>query len=307
VRLAPGCVLRAVDPARDLAAVGALLAACDVEDLGEPDHPVDWIAETWSSPMLAGAWVVERDATVVAYLELESIGVAFDAYIPVRPDLRVGDLRRELMRFAEQEVRTRMTAGEVDFRATGGVEDPTFVPDCEAIGLTHVRTFLHLQRALDPSEPAGPPPAGVQIRPSVDPDDDGVVHGILDAAFQGHFGIESMSLEQWRSSFKDGLYDPGLVLIAEVDGVPAGVAANWMPDGLGWVGDLGVLAEHRGRGVGTALLRHSFALLAARGASLVRLNVDAGNRSGATRLYASVGMTERRRFMVFEKQVRAAG
>jgi mycothiol synthase len=103
------------------------------------------------------------------------------------------------------------------------------------------------------------------------------------------------------------MYDPSLVLLAEVDGQAAGVAANWLPGGLGWVGDLGVRARFRGRGIGAALLRRSFAVLAGRGATQVRLNVDAENESGATRLYASVGMTERRRFHVYEKRVRAAG
>jgi ribosomal protein S18 acetylase RimI-like enzyme len=48
-------------------------------------------------------------------------------------------------------------------------------------------------------------------------------------------------------------------------------------------------------------------MLAARGITEVRLNVDAENETGATHLYASVGMTERRRFQVYEKRVWAAG
>jgi ribosomal protein S18 acetylase RimI-like enzyme len=162
-----------------------------------------------------------------------------------------------------------------------------------------------MERAIDPGYEPGDLPDGVTIRPSVDPDDDRAVFEVLDEAFRWHFGIEPMTFERWVTDFKDEMYDPSLVLIAEVDGRPAGVAANWMPDGLGWVGDLGVRAADRGRGIGAALLRASFAVLAARGATEVRLNVDAENETGATRLYEAVGMTVRRSFHVYETRVSA--
>lgn len=307
--LPAGYAIRPVDPATDLPVVSALHLACDLADVGERDHQDDWIVEAWGGTVATRAWVVEHEGRVVAYLELESYdpASAFDAYLPVHPEERGGALRPALLGFAEGQARSFAAAPDVAFRVSGSLTDPTFATDCEAAGLDHVRTFWHMERALDPSAEPGPLPAGVTIRPSVDPDDDLAVYEVLDEAFRGHFGIAPMTFDAWIEVFKDRMYDPGLVLIAEVDGTPAGVAANWMPDGLGWVGDLGVLEAFRGRGIGAALLRHSFAVLAARGATHVRLNVDAGNESGATRLYTSVGMTERRRFLVYEKRLRAAG
>ena len=52
---------------------------------------------------------------------------------------------------------------------------------------------------------------------------------------------------------------------------------------------------------GRSLLRRAFSDLAASGCSTVRLNVDADNATGATRLYEKVGMTVRREWMVFEQ------
>jgi mycothiol synthase len=307
--LPDGYAIRPVDPDRDLPRVSALFLACDLADVGAPDHQDDWIVEAWRSSAVKGAWVVERGDETVAFVELESYdtSVAFDAFIPTRPDHRPTPLRRTLLAFAEAQAARLTTAPEVAFRASASAADGSFEGDAEALGLSYVRTFWHMERPLDPSEPAGDLPAGVTVRPSRDPEDDEAVYRILDEAFRGHFGIEPMTLDEWRADFKDGLYDPALVLIAEADGEPAGVAANWLPSGMGWVGDLAVLERHRGRGIGGALLRHSFALLAARGATEVRLNVDADNGTGATRLYASVGMTERRRFHVHEKRLRAAG
>jgi mycothiol synthase len=306
--LPDGYRIRPVDPATDLPAVSALYLACDLADLGERDHQEDWITGAWRNAAVS-AWVVEHEGAVVGYLELESYDPAssFEAYLPVMPELRDGPLRRALLARAQAEARERMTATEVAFRSVSGATDAAFAADAATEGMARVRTWMHMERALGPAEDPGEPPAGVTIRTARDPEDDGVIYGVLDQGFRGHFGFEPMTFEAWKADFKDGMYDAGLVLIAEVEGEPAGVAANWMPDGLGWVGDLAVLEAHRGRGIGRALLRGSFALLAARGATMVRLNVDAQNESGATRLYTSVGMTERRRFHVYEKRLEAAG
>jgi len=66
---------------------------------------------------------------------------------------------------------------------------------------------------------------------------------------------------------------------------------------------VGVRKPRRGRGIGTFLLRRAFADLARRGHRRARLNVDAGNETGATRLYERVGMRVRREFLVYEKRL----
>jgi mycothiol synthase len=82
-----------------------------------------------------------------------------------------------------------------------------------------------------------------------------------------------------------------------------GVETCHVVDDVGWIGDLGVVARARGRGVGRALLERGFELLAARGLRLVQLNVDSQNETGATRLYESVDMTVRRSFDCYEKRL----
>jgi ribosomal protein S18 acetylase RimI-like enzyme len=66
-----------------------------------------------------------------------------------------------------------------------------------------------------------------------------------------------------------------------------------------------VRGEHRGLGIGRALLRRVFAELAARGRTSVKLNVDGDNRSGATRLYEQEGMTRGRSYQFYEKRIDA--
>ena len=55
-------------------------------------------------------------------------------------------------------------------------------------------------------------------------------------------------------------------------------------------GTLGTLPNQRGRGLGTLLLRTSFAQFHARGFNRVTLGVDAQNETGAVNLYKAAGM-----------------
>jgi ribosomal protein S18 acetylase RimI-like enzyme len=74
--------------------------------------------------------------------------------------------------------------------------------------------------------------------------------------------------------------------------------------GLGWIRILGVLPEYRRRGLGQALLRHSFGEFARRGANAVGLGVDAENPTGAVRVYERAGMRVERTNLLFEKEQR---
>jgi ribosomal protein S18 acetylase RimI-like enzyme len=74
---------------------------------------------------------------------------------------------------------------------------------------------------------------------------------------------------------------------------------------MGWVGTLGVLRPWRKRGIGLALLRHSFNEFFRRGYRKVGLGVDAQNLTGALRLYENAGMHVRQAFDQYEKELRA--
>jgi ribosomal protein S18 acetylase RimI-like enzyme len=71
----------------------------------------------------------------------------------------------------------------------------------------------------------------------------------------------------------------------------------------GWVGSIGVLPQWRGRGIGEALLRTSFAEFWRRGERRVALGVDAHN-AAATRLYERAGMHVLYRITLYEKELR---
>ncbi len=63
---------------------------------------------------------------------------------------------------------------------------------------------------------------------------------------------------------------------------------------LGHIKDIAVHPDRRGDGVGSALLRRSIAVLAARGSDTIKLEVRRSN-DGAKRLYRSFGFEPLRR------------
>jgi ribosomal protein S18 acetylase RimI-like enzyme len=90
----------------------------------------------------------------------------------------------------------------------------------------------------------------------------------------------------------------GVVLVAEADGVVTGFVSVWTryrssapeddPAEHGYVSDLVVSANHRGGGIGRALLRAAEARTRQAGAHALNVSVKAGN-TGAISLYTAEG------------------
>jgi ribosomal protein S18 acetylase RimI-like enzyme len=111
--------------------------------------------------------------------------------------------------------------------------------------------------------------------------------------------------EHWRHWMVDEpTFDPTLWFAAEQGEDLAGIVIARAPEhepGVGWVRILGVLPEYRQRGLGQALLLHTFGEFARRGFQAVGLGVDAENPTGAVRVYERAGMRVERTNLLFEK------
>jgi len=157
---------------------------------------------------------------------------------------------------------------------------------------------IELTRSLD----AGPTPAGIGIA-GIEPDRDlPAVHTVLEETFADHWGHHPEPFDRWvEEASGRPSYDPTLWLLATEAGEPVGALTATALGERGWVGSLGVLVQHRGRGIATALLRQSFATFSRRGVDYVLLSVDAENSTGATALYERIGMSVIRQWDVWER------
>ncbi|NJC98703.1 MAG: hypothetical protein C3F07_09115 [Anaerolineales bacterium] len=183
----------------------------------------------------------------------------------------------------------------------------------ENMGYRRVRSSYTMRINMEGTPTAPQWPAGITLR-IYNPETDLVpVYRVVDEAFSDHYGHIPTPFEEGLERFKhfmtgyDG-FDPTLWFLAmdgeEVAGVSLCRDRSYDNPDVGWVSTLGVRRPWRKRGLGLALLRHSFDELHRRGKRMVGLGVDAENLTGALRLYENAGMHVHLAFDRFEKEVR---
>ncbi|GAA4166941.1 hypothetical protein GCM10022251_55290 [Phytohabitans flavus] len=303
----------------DLTEILALVHASDLAAVGQADFSSDDVREALAgSPHVAP----ERDSLLAyapdgslagwAYLENESGGDRDFLEVYTHPETGLPAqaplLALTLARVAERA--GELGHGTMTVRAGAIPTERPYIAALRAAGFEFVKRYARMRRSLA-DVPATPPPVpdGISIRP-VDPGEDAdmrLFHRILDTAFRDTPDYQPRAYERWRE-WVDGqasvAWDEWLV--AAVGGRPAGIlqsADQSLEDGEGWVKMLAVSREYRRRGVGEALLRHAFALYAAKGRANVGLGVDLENPTEAARLYRAVGMTPAYEADIFERTV----
>ena len=305
MRLPKGYTLR---PATedDIDSMVAVANAYDVADFGRADTAREHMVDGFREP----GFDAERDTWLV--LEPRGSAAAFaiagrdqpavlEAFGRVHPAHQA----RGIGAFLVEATETR--AAEVARDGPGDLVVHNALTSTDAAarrllddrGYRLVRFFWHMERSLQHADlrvvPEGAAPV---LRKAEREEDLRAARVALDEAFRGHWMFHPWTFDEWRDHLR---VMSGSVLVALDDGEVAG-AVSWMPTShSGWVEEVGVREPWRGRGLGDLLLRHAFAGLAELGMREVRLNVDAGNATGATRLYERVGMRVRREWLVYEK------
>jgi len=314
--LPPTLTLRSVEWT-DLEAVAQLIyEVCEADGdttvaVTPEDLKLEWLTPGFN--LETDAYLVEtRDGQIVGFEEFnnrhEHATLETDGYVhPKFTGLGIGTtmLRaiearaRKEMRLAEQDVR-------VSLRSTIDNRDHASHDLHKNEGYQPIRYHwrMEINLAAPPVVPAFP--HGIELRPF---NKDEHARGVLDAqndAFRNNWGSHAMEFEGWSlRKFDRKDFDPALWLIAWDGDQIAGFSQNRFRMGIGWIGTLGVRLAWRKRGLGEALLLHSFGNFYQRGIKTIGLGVDAANPTGATRLYQKVGMHIASEFLTYEKELRA--
>ena len=270
----------------------------------------------WQNP----GFILERDAFLVetsdgriAGFEEFSSGhknaiLHTDGY--VHPDFKGRGIGTALLRRVEQRARETMALAEHDVRVSlrSGIDnrDPGSHELHRTEGYQPLRYHWRMEVILNGAPAAPELPEGVELRPFVKGEHDVAVWQAQNESFRDHWGSHDVTLEEFsHSRFDDPEFDPTLWKVAWDGDEIAGFSINRYRMGIGWIRTLGVRRPWRKRGLGEALLLHSFAEFYKRDMKTIGLGVDAQNPTGATRLYQKVGMYAASEFVTYEKELRA--
>jgi ribosomal protein S18 acetylase RimI-like enzyme len=174
----------------------------------------------------------------------------------------------------------------------------------EESGYKVIRHSYRMEIDLEGLPEDSGPPEGVAIRTMRDGEAE-QVYEVHEQSFEDAWMHTREPFEQWQHWFvKEPAFDPSLWFVAEADREMVGVSicrARETEEGLGWIRVLGVLRSHRRRGIGEALLRHTFGEFERRGFKRVGLGVDAESPTGAVALYERAGMHVARTSLQLER------
>lgn len=156
-------------------------------------------------------------------------------------------------------------------------------------------------------------PDGISIRSFDRGKDLPAISAAVQEAFRNHWGFVRRDFDEDVARYERWLdddpgIDPAVWHLACVDGNVVGVClgtTRYSADqDQAYIFTLGVRDAWRGRGIGRALLLHAFATFYEKDRSVVDLDVDTVNVTGALRLYESVGMHPLWQIDEYEKELR---
>lgn len=239
------------------------------------------------------AWVARHDGRLAAYAWVfEGI-----ADVRVHPDGRGHGLGRRLLEVVEARAAEQ---GSRDGHLRQNVTNR--MPDARALlersGYVYSHHYARMEIRLDeqPAVPAAP--AGLTLRNYEMGPDDAAVHAAFNRAWSQYEGErwEPEPLERWMDAIESEDFDAAHWHLAVEGKEIVGFCLGERYGDHGWIPLLGIVPEHRGRGLSRILLMRGFAAFHDDGVRHVELTASSDNVPAARALYDSAGMRETLRY-----------
>lgn len=323
VQVATDLVERAFEPAADLPAVVELIAAVNrLDDIPYfptvADLEADWAPAPTFDP-LRDMRVIAEGERIVAAAGVdwrERAGkVIHTIEIWVHPDRRRERLGTRLLTWSEDRARESVAAGEggpvalphVLGMGTGVHVQPA-TAFAEAAGYVPVRYNFGMRRDLGAPIPDVEMPAGLEIR-TVTPEQHRKIWDADIEAFRDHWEAAVRNETDFVQHFSHPSVDTSMWLVAwDGDEVAGSVQNGIYPEEnvqlgleIGWLDHVSVRRQWRNRGLASALIVRSMAILRDRGMDWAALGVDSENPTGALGLYERFGFRVHQTWVKYRK------
>jgi mycothiol synthase len=299
----------------DLETVLRLLEVCDIAEYGVPDITPEDLRTLWQGPTFnkaTDAWmVIAPGDRLIGYADVEHRQhVRNYTFMRVLPEYAGQGVEEYLLQLVENWAQKRIPLAKPGVRVTlnswaSSLNDAA-PRSFERAGFKEVRRHWRMEIEMTESPLAPEWPEQVTVRTFIPGQDDRIVYNAVDEAFQDHWGHIEGNYEEWKHwTIERENFDPSLWFLAFDGEEIAGASLCTYQMDNGWVDTLAVRRPWRRKGLGLALLQHSFAEFYQRGKYKVGLGVDSQNLTGATRLYKRAGMHVARIYISYEKELRA--
>lgn len=303
----------------DLKAVVQLFEKAETAEHGSPEINQEDIRSLWHGKdfkLETDAWLVfSVEGQLVGYADIEQrYHAKIFGLVRIHPDYVGRGIEEYLLSQTEAWAEQHIPLAEPGVRVTLdtyiGAQYQPMQRFFEQAGFREIRRSWRMEIDMEEMPPAPEWPEGVTVRTIVPGQDERATFQTVDTAFEDHFGHIPGNFEEWRHWMVEREdFDPSLFFLAFDGDQMAGCSLCTYTDGReqgdGWVNTLAVLRPWRRKGLGMALLRHSFREFYRRGKRRVGLGVDSQNLTGATRLYQRAGMHVAREYISYEKELRA--
>lgn len=307
-----------LDDVDALTELNAALAAADHPEWTETrDETEEELTHSWMH-LETDSVVAEADGVLVAYglqvlpPEPESI-VRSIAFGGVRPSHRGRGIGRELLAWHRARARQQFAASPLDLPAWHLLyveeRNASGLRLAERAGLPLVRWFSKMQRDLGADIPDLSLPAGLTLATPTAADAERL-RAARNDAFRDHWGSQPSSVEGWTSMLERDTMRLDLSVVAlDGDRVAGFVLTQVYEDDFesqgyrgGYLPLIGVIRDHRGRGIAPALIAETLRRHRAEGFEKVALDVDSENPSGALGLYERLGFEPESRSVAFVEE-----
>lgn len=309
----------------DVQAMVNLVNTCSAHTVGIKMTDVDEYENEWQMP----GFNLDEDTRLVFSADGQLIGAVEVwtvrnppvhpwVWARVHPDYEGRGLGTYLTTWGENRARDAIARCPENARVSMrcGV-DGGYALACQHLenhGMSVVRYFWDMEIEFSAEPTVSPLPEGISIQTYNHPQELKKAYTAFDDAFKDHWGHVDEAVEagvtRWKQQIEgDKHFDKTLWFLA-MDGDEIAAVSLCRPKiahnpKMGWVDILGVRKPWRKKGLGLAILQHSFKEFYKRGQKFGGLAVDAASLTGATRLYEKAGMHAAREYTDYELELRA--